>query len=193
MLNTLTPVFPTPRNPRVSRGPRVGGSLDLDLSGKALGRVSGRTRWPRTAEALSSAELGHGAGRPYAVTCAPSAQRSPALVAGHFAVAAFAGAAPRRHDPRRALPTSCCRCRSARWAVLAFVVVAEPSVADRYACAGCRMSRRQSPAMSAPDPVGSPLFDDDAQPPAGNAQCRLHLLLGLTLGEDEAEVAVAFR
>src|SRR5215510_1478423 len=44
MSNTLTPVFPTPRNPRVSRGPRVGGSLDLDhLITKSLGRVSGRT------------------------------------------------------------------------------------------------------------------------------------------------------
>jgi len=29
MLNTLSAVFPTPRNPRVSRGPRDGGSLDL--------------------------------------------------------------------------------------------------------------------------------------------------------------------
>src|SRR5262249_32688416 len=40
MSNTLTPVFPTPRNLRVSRGPRVGGSLDLDhLITKSLGRV----------------------------------------------------------------------------------------------------------------------------------------------------------
>src|SRR5215470_1663120 len=42
MSNTLSPVFPTPRNPRVSRGPRVGGSLDLDhLCPKSLGRASG--------------------------------------------------------------------------------------------------------------------------------------------------------